>query len=115
MTNSLDAHDRPPELIKSVYKRYQKLTLEAIQSDPMILDFRRGLSDEQQCSVRKADSIPQSLVSAACSHLGLARASQGMQLSMHVPVYETHTVPGEPSNAKDLRDIHSLLIYQGYS
>ena len=101
MTNSLNPHDRPPQFIKSVYKRYQRLTLEAIQSDPMILDFRQSLSDEQQCSVRKIDNVPQSLINAACSHLGIAEVHKGVQLSMHVPVYETEAVPGEPSNAFD--------------
>ena len=46
--NGLDARDRPPDFIKLLYKRHQKLTLEAIQSDTSILDFRRGLSDERR-------------------------------------------------------------------
>lgn len=96
MTSSLDAHDRPPESIKSVYKKYQKLTLEAIQSDPLILDFRRGLNGEQQCSVRKVDNVPQSSISAACSYLGLAEAHKCMELDLHVSVYESETISGEP-------------------
>ncbi len=101
MANSLDAHDRPPESIKSVYKIYQKLSLEAVQSDPTILDFRRGLSDDQQCNVQKVESVPQSLIIAACSHLGLVEAHRGMQFSGHVSVYEIEAVPGELSNAWD--------------
>ena len=111
MTNSRDAHDRPPQSIKSVYKRYQKLTLEAIQKDPTILDFRRGLNDEQQCSVQKVDSVQQSFMVAACSHLGLSEAHRDTQFSAHVSVYEIEAVPGEFSNAWDRGRSHSLLIY----
>ena len=96
MIHSLDAHDKPPEFIKSAYKRYQKLTLEAIQSDPTILDFHLGLSDEQQCRVRQLGSVSQSTTKAACSHLGLAEAYKGVASSVDVPIYETEAVPGEP-------------------
>ena len=101
MANSLNAHDRPPASIKSVYKRYQKLSLEAVQSDPTLFDFRRGLSGDQKCNVQKVDSVPQSLIVAACSHLGLAEAHRGMQFSAQVSVYKVKAVPGELSNAWD--------------
>lgn len=94
MINKFDARDRPPEFIKTVYKRYQKLTFDAIESDPVILDFRRGLSDEQRCGVRKIGSVPQSSIDAASLHLGLVDAPKSMQLSIHVSVYETDVVPG---------------------
>ena len=95
MINSLDAHGRPPDLIKKVYKRYQKLTLEAIQSDPTILDFRRGLTDEQQCRIRKVDSVPSSIIKAACSFLGPTEARTDAASNVDLPVYETQAVPGE--------------------
>lgn len=101
MINDLDARDRPPECIKTVYKRYQKLTFDAIESDPVILDFRRGLSDEQRCGVRRVDSVPQSSIDAACLHLGLAEAPKDMQPSMHMSMYEIDVVPGEYSNAQN--------------
>ena len=95
MINTLDPHDRPPEFIKSVYKRYQKLTLEAIQSDPTILDVRRSLSSEQQCRVREIGSVPLSSINNACSHLKFTEAHPGMGPSGDVPIYETDAVPGE--------------------
>lgn len=99
MINNLDAHDRPPESIKGVYKIYQKLTPEAIQSDPTIIDFRRGLTGEQQCKVRSIGSVPLSSIDAACSHLRLAGAHKDAAhaaLSLDVPMYETIAVPGKP-------------------
>lgn len=34
----LDARQKPPAAIKASYKRYQKLSLEAIVTDPGIID-----------------------------------------------------------------------------
>ena len=96
MINNFDAHDRPPGLIKRVYKEYQKLTLEAIQSDPTILDFRRGLTDEQQGKIRKVDNVPSSLIKVACSYLGPTEIPTDAASSVDLPVYETEAVPGEP-------------------
>ena len=96
MINGLDARDGPPEFIKGVYKRYQKLTLEAIQSDSAILDFRRGLSDEQQGKVRKIDGVSPSLIDAACAHLRLDEAYKVVTRSADVPVYEIGAIPGTP-------------------
>ena len=95
MTNSLDARDEPPASIKGIYKRYQKLTLEAIQSDSTILDFHRGLSDDQQCKVRKIDTVSLSSIDAACAHLRVDAAYKDMARSADVPVYETIAIPGE--------------------
>ena len=96
MINSLDACERPPEFIKRVYKKYQKVTLEAIQSDPTILDFRLGLSNEQHCKIRKVGSVPPSSIDAACSRLRLAESHKEMACSVDSPVFETEAVPGEP-------------------
>ena len=96
MINGLDAHARPPDIIKKVYKRYQKLTLEAIQSDPTVLDFRRGLTNEQQCKIRKVDTVPSSLIKTACSYLGPTEAHTDAASCEDSPVYETDAVPGKP-------------------
>ena len=94
--SSLDARDRPPESVKSVYKRYQKLTLEASQVDSTILDFRLGLSSEQQFEVRKIGSVPLSLVDAAYSRLRCDEAHKCLTFTADVPVYEIEALPGEP-------------------
>ena len=96
MIKFLDARDRPPDSIKRFYKRYQKLTPEAIQSDAAILDFRRGLTEEQQRKVRKIGSVPPSSIDAACSNLASTEAHKDVAHSADVPVYETDALPGEP-------------------
>ena len=94
--SSLDARDRPPDFIKSFYKRYQKLALEAIQVDSTILDFRLGLSSEQQSEVRKVGSVPLSSVDAAYSRLRCAEAHKCLTSTVDVPIYEIEALPGEP-------------------
>lgn len=96
MINSLDPCERPPESIKRVYKKYQKLTPEAIQSDPTILDLRQSLTNKQQCEVRKVGSVLPCSINAASSWLGLAGPHKNVGSSADVPVFETEAVPGEP-------------------
>ncbi len=45
---SLDAHEKPPDVLRELFKRYQKVSQDALHNDPDIVDFRRGLSDSQQ-------------------------------------------------------------------
>ena len=96
--SSLNARDRPPESIKRFYKRYQKLTLEAIQAESTILDFRLGLSSEQQSGVGKIGSVPLSSVDAAYTRLGCAEAHKCLTSSVDVPIYEIKALPGEQLN-----------------
>ena len=96
MINSLDACERSPDSIKRVYKKYQKLTPEAIQTDPTILDLRRGLSNKQQCEVRKVGSVLPCSINSASLWLGLAESLKNVGSSVDVPVFETEAVPGEP-------------------
>lgn len=44
----LDAHEKPPDVLRSVYKKYQKLSSNELTADVDIIDFRRGLSEQQQ-------------------------------------------------------------------
>ena len=37
----LDAHERPPESIRQLYKKYQKLSLPEIDAHPDIIDLQR--------------------------------------------------------------------------
>jgi alkylated DNA repair protein alkB family protein 1 len=38
---NLDAHARPPELLRQQYKRYQKASIHALDNDPDLFDFSR--------------------------------------------------------------------------
>jgi len=44
----LNAHQRPPNFLKDVYKKYQKLKGDALEQDEDIVDFGRGLSEKQE-------------------------------------------------------------------
>jgi len=44
----LDAHQKPPDFLKDIYKKYQKQKGEALDQDKNIIDFSRGLSSTQK-------------------------------------------------------------------
>lgn len=48
---SLDPHQRPPDSIRHVYKKYQKMKLHDLDRDSDILDLSRPLSTSQQTKV----------------------------------------------------------------
>ena len=43
-SHRLDAHQKPPEQLKALFKKYQKATKEDLESDPAIIDLRDALS-----------------------------------------------------------------------
>ncbi|KAK5008163.1 hypothetical protein LTR28_004334, partial [Elasticomyces elasticus] len=45
---ALDAHERPPEGIKRIYKKYQKLQPHALNTEPELLNQHRSLSDAER-------------------------------------------------------------------
>lgn len=44
----MDAHVKPPESFRIAFKRFQKLPLSNLESDPSIIDLDRGLPEHQQ-------------------------------------------------------------------
>ena len=85
---SLDAHERPPEHVRSAYKKYQKLRGAALDSDPDLLDPRAPATVQQLHLVRSI--APADLRSAfhdfAAGSLALPDTP--------VPVYEHRHMPG---------------------
>lgn len=43
----VDAHEKPPEALRALYKRYHKTSSADLDHDPTVVDFARGLSDGQ--------------------------------------------------------------------
>ena len=96
----LDAHDRPPESIRQAFKKYRKLQLFEIDSDPRILDLQR----------LDADALPDGLyldgwlsgeslsptLDAFVNHSGSQLAKQPHRtMYNNVPIYMHHAVPGQ--------------------
>ena len=94
-TKPKDARQSPPESIRSFYKTYQRISPGALSSEPAILDFSRGISAEQQESLRVVGSISHLDIRDACGNFGSHEHGQFDMLNLDVSVYEFIDVPGE--------------------
>ena len=91
---NLDARERPPAFVKSVYKFYQKLPQAALETDDGILDLRGGLRATFRDRVSEVDRISSSRIAAACRWL---RDDEGPAMDLsgsEVKVYESNNIPG---------------------
>ena len=97
-TRHLDPHQRPPQAIKSIYKQYEKLTTKAIDIDPNIVDFVRGLSNVQQSKISSVGTVAGKTLqkSSLCISDRKILDSQAAA-DMWAPVYEYEGIPGETS------------------
>lgn len=90
---ALDARQKPPESIKASYKLYQKLSLEAISTDPGIIDFSRGLSIEQAQKCKQVSRISYDCVRLACHRFRHTR-NEEPRPPREIAVFEHEDIPG---------------------
>lgn len=95
---ALDARQKPPESIKASYKLYQKLSLEAISTDPGIIDFSRGLSIEQAQKCKQVSKISYDSVRLAC-HRFRHTGNEEPWPPREIAVFEHEDIPGEAMEA----------------
>lgn len=57
-----DVHAMPPQAICDVYRNYQKLDNGSIETDVHIVDFRRGLTAEQQERIVPVDTVTSEVI-----------------------------------------------------
>ncbi|KAF9636379.1 hypothetical protein BFW01_g7275 [Lasiodiplodia theobromae] len=92
---SLDAHERPPEHIRHVYKKYQKLRGNALNDDPQLLDPRDSNAVDRLHVVRFIDPTD---LRSAFQDFAAAESSDSLALpDTPVPVYEHRHMPGRPN------------------
>ena len=91
----LDAHERPPDFMRNVYKLYRKLSRAALETDESIIDLNDGMSCGAMIhKIKEVDRISRSEISAACEYL---REGKDVPISHIVPeirVYEANDIPG---------------------
>jgi hypothetical protein len=95
---SLDPYQRPPEGIRNVYKRYQKMKPQDLSQDPDIVDLERDLLSESQYGNPKVEVVKVLDV----DHLedAFQKFAEGEELhlpittSMPIPVFEHADMPG---------------------
>ena len=93
----LDPHEKPPDHIRNVYKKYQKMKLRDLGKDPDIIDFKRGLSDEQKRHIKVIkEHKPEELAPAFRAFEGIQEPidSQGSLIDSPILVYEHSDMPG---------------------
>lgn len=91
---ALDARQAPPTSIKASYKFYQKLTSDALNTDPDIIDFKRGLSVEQERKCKEVRHMVQDTVMNACLRFGHQTQLESWP-SVDIPIFEHEAIQGE--------------------
>ena len=91
--NTLDPHQRPPEEMRNVYKKYQKMKLSDLSQDREIVDLENGPSDLHKSNVSIIEELdPESLSNG---FRGFAGRSAGFEdFTSPKPVYEHSDMPG---------------------
>lgn len=89
-----DAYQKPPGQIRAVYKNYQKLSPTSLASDMEIVDFERGLNDEQYIKFKEVRRIPGHLLLTAYSDFGEMQTECLSASVVDVPIFEHDDLPG---------------------
>lgn len=100
-TPMLDAHGVPPKVLKELYKRYQKLKLDDLDTDLEILDFKRA---QIQADIELLELIESSRLASIFSGFAKEECSN-LSMLKDAPVYSHKRLPG-------MAVFYSLLFYQ---
>lgn len=87
----LDAHEAPPPGLKEVYKRYQKLTLEDLASDPEVLDFSKARFGDD---IEILKPIPFSNLESIFGRF-VKEDDNNLSITQDAPVYGHKRLPGK--------------------
>lgn len=94
---NLDAYKKPPDHLKKIYKFYQSLNPNALQMDPGIIDFQRGLSAEQSKGCKKLDTVLPRTMEVACLPFG-HRQIRDEDFIADIDILEFPEMPGKDRN-----------------
>jgi hypothetical protein len=101
----IDAHDRPPDIIRQCYKKYSRLPLSEVDNDPGIIDLQKV--DPESQSQFPADLTLSQYMSSQDLRLALDAFIQGNHsgqsvqgdthapLAENVPVYTHNAISGQ--------------------
>lgn len=94
-SEQFDAHERPPEPIKNVYKFYQRLSKNDLDEDLDILDFGRGLSPNDHDKIIHRGLISSSDIDSACCQLGELYNTDQSEKGGSRQIFEAKGIPGK--------------------
>jgi|SRR5690242_9571631 len=93
----LDPHQRPPDSIKHVYKKYQKMTPKDLDQDPDIVDLPDTLQTSAKGQVRIVEEWTGHDLTAAFRAFSGQEGEVYAALPTRMPVYEHVDMPGKVS------------------
>lgn len=111
---ALDPREPPPQILKDMFKRFQKLPISGISTDPQVLDFER---DSLPRGVRATGKVQSETLKAIYQRfMGDTRT---LEIPEDQPVYSCEALPGRnnlfissPSFGLSLWPLESwLLVY----
>lgn len=92
--HALDPHERPPEHIRNVYKKYQKMKSHQLDTDNAILDLERDHPDLDRRLRVVEEWDPERLTATFSRFSGDQANMESTPQPSKVPVYEHQDMPG---------------------
>jgi hypothetical protein len=91
----LDPHQRPPDSIRNVYKKYQKMKLKELDQDQVIIDLSSNAAASANSKVRVVRQYAYQDLAAAFSTFADDDAKlHQLDMPTSIPVYEHEDMPG---------------------
>lgn len=97
----IDAHDRPPDVIRQCYKKYSKLPLAEVDNDPGIIDLQKadpesqlpdGLTVSQYMS---SGDLRLAFDEFMLRHRSSPSTKEDAPLTENIPVYTHNSISGQ--------------------
>lgn len=87
-----DPHQRPPEHMRNVYKKYQRIKSPDLERDPAIVDLERDIGPPLPSKLRIVDQLDTQRLTATFRRFGGDNAEPAQ--ASKIPVYEHEDMPG---------------------
>jgi len=91
----LDAHEKPPDAMREVFKKFQKILPSALTTDADVLDFGRALDPSQQCLVKEIDKYDKSELVPIFQTFCRYDSAEDLDYPPTIPVYQHDHMPGK--------------------
>lgn len=92
--SNLSPYDRPPASIRTTYKFYQKLTPEALKTNPQIIDFQSSPQDLQHHRLKQISAISCDFINCKSAEFDSGFLKEKHATDDDVLVYEHADLPG---------------------
>lgn len=100
-----DTHAIPPQFIQEQYWHYNKIKISDLEQDESVVDWNKGLSEEQAKVLKPVSTISRSAIEKACiAFRNAALGTEGNETPLEteiedVTVYEHTDFPGKLCNS----------------